>query len=165
MKHVKLFESYSRNLRFSSEDVSRPGEVVYCWNFEDGWMVALAGRSDANDLHEFLLRSQENLVTREIEHSRNPGIAFVTTGKPYDLSVGFTGSDFDPSEFSILVSSKGAVENLEGDYNLSCCFALKRGQVIFYRWNGGDVTVTPIQDYLEYNRYDDLDDYEEEYER
>lgn len=152
-KHVKLFEDFSSSesqLGFAPEDISRPGDTVFCWNFEDGWEVALLDGENSEKMYAFLQSVKDNLVTGEIQSSSKPGIAFVTAGVPYDLDVRYEGPDFDPSMISYLINGENVEENPnEVEAETSCIFTLKRNHVISYKWNGGYSTVSPVETYLE----------------
>jgi len=153
MKHVKLFEDFSMGsqMKFKPEDISKPGDTVFCWNFEDGWEVALLDDEYAEKMYNHLKSSLMKgiLVTEEIEYSSKPGIAFVTAGIPYDLSVNFVGPDFDASDISYLISSGGVEDNPNEDaVDSSCILTLKKNHVIAYSWRGHDSTVIPIGTYL-----------------
>ena len=146
MKHIKLFESFGSSTIFSPEDSSLPGDNVFCWNFEDGWMVSLLNRSLSEKMFEYLGNNKSRLVTR-VKYSSQPGICFVTTGITPDLKVQFKGDDFIPSSVDFFVNSQGDNEILSGEYPNSCAFTLKRNHVIGYMWNGGHLYM-PIEDYL-----------------
>jgi len=151
MKHVKLFEDFSMGsqMNFSPEDISKPGDTVFCWNFEDGWEVALLDAENSEKMYSYLKSRMRDLVTEEIEASSKPGIAFVTAGIPYDISVNFVGPDFDYSDVSYLISSDGVEDNPnENAVDSSCIFTLKRNHVIAHSWRGHDSTVIPIEEYL-----------------
>jgi hypothetical protein len=144
LKHIKLFEGYNSN--FLPEDISLPGDSVLCWNFGDGWLVALLDKENSLNMHQYLEENQSNLVTNE-KYLNKEGIAFVITGIPTDLDVEFVGSNFDTSSVDYLVSSKGVEENLANKFSSSCAFTLKRNHVIGNMWNGNHFCI-PIQEYL-----------------
>jgi len=151
MKHIQMFEAFSMGsqMSFTPEDISKPGDSVFCWNFEDGWEVALLDSENSEKMYSYLESRMQDLVTEEIETSRKPGIAFVTAGIPYELSVNFVGPDFDASDVSYLINSYGVKDNPnENAVESSCIFTLKRNHVIAHSWNGHDSTVIPIQEYL-----------------
>ena len=154
MKHVKLYEAFSTGsqMKFTPEDISKPGDTVFCWSFEDGWEVALLDDEYSGKMYNYLESSlmKGDLVTEEIEYSSKPGIAFVTAGIPYDLSVNFVNPDFDASDISYLISSGGVEENPNEDaVNSSCIFTLKKNHVIADSWRGHNSTVIPIGTYLD----------------
>lgn len=156
MKNVKLFEAFlmGSQMEFKPEDISKPGDTVFCWNFEDGWEVALLDDKYSKKMYNYLESSlmKGKLVTEEIEYSSNPGIAFVTAGIPYDLSVNFVNSDFDFSNISYLINSGEVKDNPNEDtVDSSCILTLKKNHIIAYSWRGHDSTVIPIRTYLENN--------------
>ena len=151
MKHVKLFEHFKgRQMKLTPGDISKPGDVVFCWNFEDGWEVALLDSENSEKMYDYLESKKENLVTTDIEHTSEPGIAFVTTGIPYDLSVSFEGPYFDASKISYLISPGEVRDNpFEDAVDSSCIFILKRNHVIAHSWRVHASTVIPVEIYLE----------------
>lgn len=151
MKHIKLFEAFGDMEQaphnFSPEDISLSGDTVFCWNFEDGWMVTLLDKQSSPMMFQYLEENKSRLVT-DIKYSNKEGIAFVTTGIPTDLDVQFEDANFIPSSVDYFINSEGAKEILEFEFENSCAFTLKRNHVIGYMWNDYDFCL-PIQDYLE----------------
>ncbi len=152
LKHIELFESFeATQLQDPTgspkpEDVSSHGDKVFCWNFEDGWMVALVDESMKDQFEAFLSERESSMVQptkfypdfQPLTISPDPGIAFVTCGMPSrpgdyysELKVIFRGPQFV------------RFPNWEGGY----IFPLKKNTVIGYRWNGGNYRES-INDYM-----------------
>lgn len=156
MKHIKLYETFNNAERFQGmssqsgsnflpEDMSMPGDTVFCWNLEDGWIVTLLDMKNSAKMQQYIEENQKRLA---VKYSKESGIAFVTTGIPYDLSVEFEGASFDPSLVDYFVNSKGVEENLANEFTNSCAFSLKRNYVTGSMWNGYHYCI-PIQEYFE----------------